>query len=289
MGCRDDIGGSFDREWTASRYTVYTSASREKVMASRRGVATDESGALTGGEMPRPPQAARASARRRTGAPAGAKRMSRAAVIDAALRLVDRDGLDGVSMRRLATAIGATPMALYRHIPGKAALLDALVTAVFARLEFPSGGDLPLAERLRATVRSLRRLLLAHPWLVTLILRGPVLGEGVYRASEAALRELRETGLPAETVAAVFRLLHSYTIGYVGMEIARRSLDPARYEEFEPRRYPTRAAVAAHLGPFGEAQFEAGLEVILSGLDARGARTGTRRGAARRTSRARRR
>ena len=194
-------------------------------------------------------------------------RISRAVVVDAALRIIDRDGLDGVSMRRLAAAIGATPMALYRHVPNKAALLDALVAAVLSRLEFPTG-DLPLAERLRATVRSLRRLLTAHPWLVTLILRGPVLGEGVYRASEAGLRELRETDLPPETVAAVFRLLHSYTIGYVGMELARRSVDPARYEAFEARRYPTRAAIAAHLGPFGEAQFEAGLDVIVSGLEA---------------------
>ena len=120
----------------------------------------------------------------------------------------------------------------------------------------------------RATVRSLRRLLTAHPWLVTLILRGPVLGDGVYRASEAGLRELRETGLPADTVAAVFRLLHSYTIGYVGMELARRSVDPARYAAFEARRYPTRAAIGPHLGPFGEEQFEAGLDVIVSGLEA---------------------
>src|SRR5262249_46361340 len=117
---RDDIGGSFDRGWTWSRYTVYTSASRKKAMASRHGVATDESGALTGGGMPRPPQVARQRARRRAGASAGGKRMSRAAVVEAALRLVDRDGLDGVSMRRLAATLGATPMALYRHVPGKA-------------------------------------------------------------------------------------------------------------------------------------------------------------------------
>jgi AcrR family transcriptional regulator len=205
----------------------------------------------------------------------GGGRISRAVVVEAALRLVDRDGLDGVSMRRLAAAIGATPMALYRHVPNKAALLDALVAAVLAQLEFPAG-DLPLAERLRATVRSLRRLLTAHPWLVTLILRGPVLGDGVYRASEAGLRELRETGLPADTVAAVFRLLHSYTIGYVGMELARRSVDPARYAAFEARRYPTRAAIGPHLGPFGEEQFEAGLDVIVRGLEAMAGRRARR-------------
>jgi AcrR family transcriptional regulator len=246
-------------------------------MATGRGVATGESGALTVGGMPRRPQAARAPARRRAGAPVSGKRMSREAVIEAALRLVDRDGLDGVSMRRLAATLGATPMALYRHVPGKAALLDALVAAVLAQLEFPGDEALPLAERMRATVRSLRRLLHAHPWLVTLLLRGPVLGEGVYRASETALRELRETGLDAATVAAAFRLLHSFTIGYVGMEIARRSVDPSRYEEFEHRRYPTRAAIAAHLGPFDEAQFEAALDVIVAGIDALSGRKVTRR------------
>ena len=61
---------------------------------------------------------------------------------------------------------------------------------------------------------------------------------------------------------------HSYSIGYVGMELARRSVDPARYAAFEVRRYPTRAAVGPHLGPFGEEQFEAGLDVILRGLEA---------------------
>jgi AcrR family transcriptional regulator len=203
---------------------------------------------------------------------ASGERMTRAFVVEAALRIVDRDGLDGVSMRKIAAEVGATPMALYRHIPGKGALLDALVAAVFAQLDFPDDGTLPLGERVRATVRSLRRLLHAHPWLVTLLLRGPVLGEGVYRASESALRELRETGLDAATVAAAFRLLHSFTIGYVGMEIGRRAVDPARYEEFETRRFPTRAAVAPHLGPFGEAQFEKALDVIVAGIEALAAR-----------------
>jgi AcrR family transcriptional regulator len=209
----------------------------------------------------------RAIGRGATEAPQPGK-ITRAVVVEAALRLVDRDGLDGVSMRRVAAAVGATPMALYRHVPSKAALLDGLVAAVFAQLEFPSDAAMPWAARLRATVRSLRRLLHAHPWLVAQILRGPVLGEGVFRASEGGLRVLGETGLPPETIAAVFRLLHSYTVGYVGMEIARRTVDPARYGEFEAGRYPTRAAVAAHLGPFGEEQFEVGLDVIVSGVQA---------------------
>jgi AcrR family transcriptional regulator len=194
--------------------------------------------------------------------------MTRAVVVETALRLVDREGLDAVSMRRLAALLGLTPMALYRHVPSKAALLEALVATVFARLEFPDPADVPLGERLRTTVRSLRGLLHAHPWLVTLILRGPVLGEGVYRASEQSLRALRDTGLDPATIAAAFRLLHSFTIGYAGMEVARRAVDPARYAEFVRRRYPTRAAFAAHLGPFDEAQFERALDLIVAGIEA---------------------
>jgi hypothetical protein len=75
-------------------------------------------------------------------------------VVDAALRIVDRDGLDGVSMRRIAAAIARRR---WRLPPvRKAALLDALVARSWAS-RVPHGGDVPLAERLRATVRSLRR------------------------------------------------------------------------------------------------------------------------------------
>ena len=201
--------------------------------------------------------------------------MTRPLVVATALRLVDRDGLDGVSMRRVAAALKATPMALYRHVPGKAALLDALAAAVFAEIEFPDDPGLSLADRIRFSVRSLRGMLHTHPWVVTLVLRGPVLGAGVYRASDAGLRQLLATGMSPATVAAAFRLLHSFTIGYVGMEIARRSVDPARYDEFDPERYPTRAAVAGHLGPFGEAQFEAALDIVIAGITALAAREAT--------------
>ena len=102
---------------------------------------------------------------------------------------------------------------------------------------------------------------------MSLILRGPVLGEESIVPRDGVARAARDR-LPAETAAAVFRLRHSYSVGYVSMEIARQSVDPARYEDFEARRYPTRAAVAAHLGKFGEAQFEAGLDVIVGGIEA---------------------
>jgi hypothetical protein len=96
-----------------------------------------------------------------------------------------------------------------------------------------------------------------------------VLSEGIYGASEGALEILRESGLDPESVASGFRILHSYTIGYVAMEIARRAVDPERYRAFEASRFPTRAEYEAFLGPFDERQFEIGLDVILRGLAAR--------------------
>src|SRR5262249_41170595 len=112
---------------TASRYTVYTYRSREKNETAGPGFAPAEPPGLSGGIMTRrgrsvQPRLRAVRGRAHATRAASGGRISRAVVVDAALRIVDRDGLDGVSMRRLAAAIGATPMALYRHVPNKAAL-----------------------------------------------------------------------------------------------------------------------------------------------------------------------
>jgi len=151
------------------------------------------------------------------------------------------------------------------------------VAAVLAQLEFPPG-DLPLAERLRATVRSLRRLLTAHSWLVTLILSGPVLGrESTARPRRACASYARRAFQPTPSrrssgfCPATPSAMSAWS-SPGGPSTLRATA------AFEARRYPTRAAIGPHLGPFGEEQFEAGLDVIVRGIEAMaGSRPRTRR------------
>ena len=232
---------------------------------------------------------ARAPGRRRPGPKA---RTSHRELLRAAGAILDAEGLDAISMRRLAAAVGLTPMALYRHVPGKDALLDALVESVLLRVRDAAPGDADWTEQARRLVRRLWQQLVRHPWLVTLLLRGPVLNRGVFAATDVGFQALRAAGFDGETAVGIVRVLIAYTVGFAGLSSARRHVGRARYRQVPAGEFPSRAAVAAHLGPFDAAQFEFGLDVILAGVAARhapggGGRAGGGAAAAARRSRRR--
>jgi len=89
-------------------------------------------------------------------------RITRDVVLAAALELIDRDGVDGLSMRRLARVLHRDPMILYRHAPNKTALLDGVAETVPAQLKVDPA-DPDWAAQLRAVARGYRALALAHP------------------------------------------------------------------------------------------------------------------------------
>src|SRR5579862_7694744 len=109
-------------------------------------------------------------------------KITRDAVLAAALEIIDRDGADGLSLRRLARALDRDPMIIYRHAPNKAALLDGVAEIVLAQLKLdPSDPD--WAGQLRAVARHYRALALAHPRVVPLLVTRPL-------ATPLALRPL---------------------------------------------------------------------------------------------------
>src|SRR5487761_1804016 len=103
----------------------------------------------------------------------GNGKITRDAVLAAALQIIDRDGADALSMRRLARALNRDPMILYRHAPGKAALLDGVAETVLAQLHVDSA-DPDWAGQLREVARRYRALALAHPHVVPLIVTRPL-------------------------------------------------------------------------------------------------------------------
>jgi AcrR family transcriptional regulator len=121
-------------------------------------------------------------------------RLSREALVDAAVALADREGLQAVSVRRLARETGVTPMALYWHIRDKDELLAALGDRLLAEVELPAAQrPSAWARELRASLEALLKVLAAHPALAPLTLsgalfRGPglVVAERVYGLLEGA-------------------------------------------------------------------------------------------------------
>jgi AcrR family transcriptional regulator len=146
--------------------------------------------------------------------------LTRERVIEAALRLMDQEGLDAVTMRRLGRELGVEAMSLYGHVRDKEDILDGVTEAVMAQFLFPAAtGD--WTKDARTVAHEWRRLLSLHPGVLQLLAERhkPLEGIAVYRPMDAALGVLRSAGLTAREAAQAFNALGSYIMGFVMMEL----------------------------------------------------------------------
>lgn len=219
---------------------------------------------------------------RKPGRPrAGEEILSRERILATALQLADRDGVEKLTMRRLANALGVDPMALYRHLPDKAALIGGMVELVLGHFELPAAtanravGE--WREQIRAYAAAYRALVRAHPnlifYLVTHIEASTpaVLAVGEYLADV-----LCRAGLsPLQTITAS-NLIIDYLNGYALGESSGRLGQPGQFDDF----YTTLGALPDHCYPamrwaYGaldettlQAHADDGLELILTGIAA---------------------
>lgn len=191
-------------------------------------------------------------------------------VLRAALDVVDREGLDALSMRRLGVELGVEAMSLYNHVPDKGAILDGLCEVMLGELgDPPAGGD--WRARARAQTHRFREVGLRHPNAFPLLATRPI---GAYDAtrdmSEATLAGLRDAGFDRVTAIMAYRTLVRYTLGFVLAEVGARgelASDPA---PVEPTDHPLFAEMLATVrADDSGALFEFGLDVLLDGLDAK--------------------
>ena len=197
-------------------------------------------------------------------------------IAEAALSLIDTEGLDALSMRRLARELGLGTMTLYGYFATKEELLDAVVAraATGSRpIKLPAG---TWAERLRALARSWHANLARHPSIVQLRLRRPIVGREAFRLTEVGLTILREAGFPPAEAARAFRVLFIYVFGTATFNDAE--LTSSRKRELAVSilslpedEFPVLSAMPAEMGDVmgGEEQFEFGLDVLLAGFERR--------------------
>jgi AcrR family transcriptional regulator len=205
--------------------------------------------------------------------------LTRARILEVATRVMDADGLEAVTMRRLGRELGVEAMSLYNHVPSKEALLSGILETVIGQFELPRhDGD--WLERLRDLALAYRRLLLAHPNVLSLFAEHRHLDPDCLRPIELTLDALRSGGLSVEETNAAYHMLVGYVQGHVMLEIAGLMAgDPspehaAEHEAFlrmlPADRFPRMAEMLPHLkGCDHEAEFELGLGVLLAGLDAK--------------------
>jgi TetR/AcrR family tetracycline transcriptional repressor len=200
----------------------------------------------------------------------GRRPLNRRRVLEAALGLADREGLEALSMRRLGRELGVEAMSLYNHVPNKEALLDGMVEVLLARMKVSLDSEEGWEENVRRVFRSFRLLALAHPDVFTLFAVRPNNTSKVVWLLPVFLDALRGAGFDVMTSLRVFRVLSSYTIGYALAEIRGFSPEPGASRpvipglDGEEERIFEMAPLLE--GADGDAEFEFGLDLILNGL-----------------------
>lgn len=201
--------------------------------------------------------------------------LSRELVLDTAVKLADRGGLESLSMRKLGQELGVEAMALYYHFANKDEVIDGIVDLVFSEVDLPaSGADWKTAMRQRAI--SLRDALLRHRWAIGLMESRRKPGPASLRHHDAVIGSLRSAGLDLPTIAHAYSLLDSYIYGFAlfmanlpfepSEEVAELGQDTLR--AFPIGAYPNLVAYVAAMRPdydYGD-EFEYGLDLVLDGL-----------------------
>jgi AcrR family transcriptional regulator len=141
-------------------------------------------------------------------------------ILDAAMAIADKSGLDGVSMRTVADHVGVTPMALYRHFNSKRALLDAMVERLITSLPERAAGTWD--ERLTALAHAYRGVAQRHPWSAQLLFSRPAVTPDAVRVTEFIYAAIREAGVPEAQVGRLERLVTTFVIGYAASEVLGR-------------------------------------------------------------------
>ena len=215
-------------------------------------------------------------------------------VVAAAVELADAEGLEALSMRRVAERLGVGTMSLYTYVPGKAELLDLMADTVLGEVARPdpaAGWRAGLELRAREDWALYHR----HPWILEISPSRPLLGPNETELFEAALAVVAGIGLSAAEMVLAVSLVAEYTRGAaqtaVGAAQAERrtgisdeqwwaAREPLFDKYFDPERYPTVVRVAAEGAfeqPTGDAaytiaqaqqSFEFGLARILDGVEA---------------------
>ena len=222
-----------------------------------------------------------ASAQRRR-KPGPRRSLSLEPIAAAALRIADEEGLEALTMKRLAVELDVGVMTLYSYVRTKDEILDALTDLALSELELPDTGA--WHEQLAQLFTNLHALLVAHPSVARIEAIRPLVGPAALRAADRGLGLLAEGGLDLDAAFIAHRALTSYTVGTALFHISRSTTagEDALRERSAQIRYLTThnyPHVAEHLARFEsehspsqlQREFDFGIEQLIAGIRSIGA------------------
>ncbi len=215
-------------------------------------------------------------------------RLSTETVVRAAIALADAEGLGSLSMRRVAEAVGVSPMSLYTYVPSKAELVDMMFDQILGDTSDPDATVVTWRDKLTFIARERWASSERHPWLLDVAMHRPPLGPNVMRKAQVMLSALDGMHLGPEEASLAAETLQDYITG--ALRAAREArqaealsglsdeawfdrVSPVLARRLDPRDYDALSRISearrrqAHSPGHAAARFEFGLQRVLDGLE----------------------
>lgn len=206
--------------------------------------------------------------------------LSRDRIVRAAVEMIERDGEDAISMRRIAAELRCGVMSLYNHIPNKETLLDAVAEHIMADFRFATDSDADWRDQARALVRAFRNIARRYPRCINVVIMRQLNTTAGLHPLESALATARAAGFDGDVAVRIMRTFVAFALGSLVNEARvdrvhhpRTVGPPAGMDrspgEVDPARFPNIAELAGTLVQFDhEADFEFGLDLLITALEA---------------------
>ncbi|MBO2451586.1 TetR/AcrR family transcriptional regulator C-terminal domain-containing protein [Actinomadura barringtoniae] len=199
-------------------------------------------------------------------------KLSREAIVETAIRLADAEGLDAVTIRRIASELGVRPMSLYTHVERKEDLFDLMFDELSGEILVEGELAADWREAITSVARREREFLLNHPWVIELVgRRQPKIGPNGLRHGEQSLAALTGLGVDIATAGKIVTAVDHYMTGYVVREQTQTAQEgaldqPYVQELLASGEFPTlKRAIDAGVAP--RESFEEGLKWLLDGIE----------------------
>jgi AcrR family transcriptional regulator len=201
----------------------------------------------------------------------GRPTLSRQSILQAALALIDEEGVGGFTMRELSSRMGYTDMALYKYVASRDEVVDGVLDQLLGTVTLPGAEEGDWEARLAAVMRSLFALFRAHPHTLPALLERPLHLPAIAQTYEAARGMLAAADFDEAAIATITAALSSYTLGYVTLlcggfftQVRPPVPEPTRSRRRRSKRCPA-LLTECDWDVLGS-RFDAGLTAILSGL-----------------------
>ncbi|MFB0641209.1 TetR/AcrR family transcriptional regulator [Deinococcus radiodurans] len=204
--------------------------------------------------------------------PAGAPLLSAEKITRQALDMLHRDGLDGLSIRKLAAELGVSPKSLYHYFPTKEDLLQGVYSEILRELELPDLNEGSWQERFSRLAHSLRRSMVRHASFIGYYFRGHRVSREELDVYESLYRLLRQVGLPEEVITKYGSVLVIFMVGFCYAELNGNFAPSAfaqrrAFAERQPERFPLALSLPMPAASENEDDFfEVALELMLAGI-----------------------